>query len=124
MLECMTLGFVILALLTRRKKKVEKNVKALFDEQCGGAFNFWKATFPFVRHSIYDDFVVIAWLHKVYLIRFDEIEKAEIKFRGMFPGIFHHHRKMHIPSKLAVSTRWPEEISTILQNQGVVVTEK
>lgn len=65
-----TLAFTVFAfiiLLSIRKSEREKGLTPLYSERCGGRFGFVQATFPFVRLSLYDDFLVLSCYGKIII---------------------------------------------------------
>ena len=74
------LFFVVLILLAvvavrapKKRIKDENGLVPIFEETCGGRINSFNYTWPLVRHSIYDTFVVIRCLGSVYVLPREEL---------------------------------------------------
>jgi len=61
---------------SKRKDPVEEMIEPLFCEQCGGRFNQFNLTIPFVRHALYEEFIVIAYGRKRIILGYGEITKT------------------------------------------------
>jgi hypothetical protein len=100
---CLTLSIV-----AYKKSKIrlieELDISAIYQEQCGGRFDFFNWTIPFVRISVYDDFVtIICWNFRIILKKGD-VERIEEK--GLFSsGVQIVHKRKDVPQKLIIWTR-------------------
>ncbi len=72
MLSLGLLFLTVLIFLSIRKDAKEKGITAIYSERCGGRF----ATFPFVRLSLYQDFLVISSLSKT-IIEYKRVKRLE-----------------------------------------------
>ena len=79
--------FIILAVLAVRSPKArtdkEVGLTPKFEEVCGGRIGMMNYTWPLVRHSIYDDFIVIKCLGGCHTIPRNslKVEKGD----GVYP---------------------------------------
>lgn len=74
--------FVVIILVSIRKNDKEKGLTPIYSERCGGQFGFVNATFPFVRLSLYSDFLVVSCYGKI-IIEYARIrELRDIGFLG------------------------------------------
>jgi hypothetical protein len=74
-----TIGLLFLAILiflSIHKDYKEKGLTAIYSERCGGRFGALSATFPFVRLTLYQDFLVISSLTKT-IIEYERIKRFE-----------------------------------------------
>ena len=74
------LFFVVLILLAvvavrTPKKRIKDEIGLVpeFEETCGGRINSFNYTWPLVRHSIYETFVIIKCLGSVYVLPREEL---------------------------------------------------
>jgi hypothetical protein len=74
-----TIGLLFVAviiILSIRKDIREKGLTEIYSERCGGRFGAFSATFPFVRLTMYSDFLVISCLTKT-IIEYERIKSCE-----------------------------------------------
>jgi len=89
--------FVNKAISKRNEKlDIEKNIRPIYVEICGGRFNGSNFTYPFVRLSIYDNFIVISYLYKIILY-FEDIDQIDIKRNIFGKGLIVYHHNNNIP---------------------------
>lgn len=68
------IGFFIgIIIYSRVKADQEEGLIPIYSNQCGGQFGLFRATFPFVRLTLYDDFLVIKYFPKTLIIKYDNI---------------------------------------------------
>ena len=72
------LAFAYFQGAARRKSDIEKSQTLIYEETTGAVINGISYTMPFVRHSIYDGMVVIAWLTNNKSLLITEITVAEL----------------------------------------------
>lgn len=94
----------------------ERNLKPIYTENCGARFGGLNLTIPFVRLAIYDDFLVLSCLKPV-LMKFDEIDRVELKRQLFFKGIFLRHHNKEIPSKVVIWSRNGEKARSIIESR-------
>ncbi|MGZ4033557.1 MAG: hypothetical protein ACXVPU_00570 [Bacteroidia bacterium] len=73
--------FVLIFILSNRKSGREKDLIPIYSVQCGGSFGFVRASFPFVRLSLYSDFLVISSYGKIII---DYSRIRELRDVGLF----------------------------------------
>jgi len=104
--------------------EIEKNQKALFTENCGGRFDGMGFTIPFVRFTIYSEFIIISYIRKIVL-NFNEIHKIEFSKRLGTTGIHIYHKKLNTPKIIVIWSRHGDKIKDILNSkQGLFVSNK
>ena len=120
------LVFAVVIFLFIRTYRGSKNIQPaedgltpLFQEQAGGRFDIYNLTIPFVRHAIYDDFVVISTRNRYYKLNFDQIIKFEVKRHLFSIGVTYHHNISDIPKTLIVWTTNSSWVSSLLVSKGV-----
>lgn len=106
------LAFIVLIKRMNSKLPEEANLKPIYQEICGGTFDFVKLTYPLVRLSVYDDFLVISHFSKI-LLYWKDIKSIAI-VSGIQSGFFARglkieHNKLGIPKSIFVTVR--DEIS-------------
>ncbi len=103
---------------------VENGLKPLFQEQSGGRFNGFNLTIPFVRHTIYDNFIIIAYLKNNYVLRFNEISYVDIKRHHFSTGITYVHTIKNIPTNCIVWSKSSNKVYDILTEKNVSVKKQ
>ncbi len=71
------LGYILIS--SRRQSGSESNLTPIHKEICGARIGAWNYTIPFVRLSVYDDFLVVSYSKKIVL-KFNEITKIKKVF--------------------------------------------
>lgn len=92
------------SLLLKRKGDIlplEENLTPLYTLNCGGLFDSYNVTFPFVRVSFYKDFFVISFINKI-LLRYSEVQQVEVQNFLLFQGLQIKHTKENIPKKIVL----------------------
>ena len=97
----------------------EENLTPLFQEQAGGRFDGFNLTIPFVRHSIYENYVVIAYGKSHFKLNFDQVSKVEVKRHLFSKGITYHHNLNNVPFDCIVWSKKPDEVEKLLKNKGI-----
>lgn len=101
-------------------RKVEEDGKiAIFEEKCGGRFNFINCTAPLVRHALYEDFLVVSYLDRCFLLNFNEIIEAENLKGLMSKGVRYHHTNNEAPKKMIVWSKQSYKFMPILRARNV-----
>ena len=103
----------------KQKNTIEQGKKAIFHEQCGGRFDLFNLTIPFVRHTMYDDFVVIAYGQKQYVLGYEELKGAFCKRHIFSKGITYLHRRKDLPSSIIIWSLSCSKVLDILQRKDV-----
>jgi hypothetical protein len=115
------LVFVYMAFLCIRKDPTEEGIKPIFQEQCGGIFDFFYLTAPFVRLAIYDNFIVIAYCKKRITLNYCDINKVSIKRYVIFKGITIEHSHKDISRRITIWSFSPKHVCELLKEKGVRV---
>jgi hypothetical protein len=76
-------SFTLIMILSSRKTNIEKGLTPIYTERCGGLFDIMNYTYPFVRLTLYDDFLVISCLTK-RIVKYKNIK--QIEKTGVFRG--------------------------------------
>lgn len=108
---------------SERKLPEEEGLVALFDEQAGGRFDDFNLSMPFVRHTVYEEFIVVAYGSTRYKLELKDIEKVSFKKGVISNGVRYHHKVNSVPSSCIVWSRAPESVVLILKERGVAVEE-
>ncbi|MFA5339937.1 MAG: hypothetical protein WC317_07325 [Candidatus Omnitrophota bacterium] len=104
------------------KAPIEKNQKPLFQEQCGARFNYIvNLTFPFVRHALYDRFIVISYGLSKLVINYYDLESATLKRYWFSKGIIYSHRRRDLPGSISIWSSSPEKVIKVLKDMNVLV---
>ena len=99
----------------------EKDRVSIFEEQAGGKFNGFNLTIPFVRHTIYENCIVIAYGKSHHTLEFEKIVKVDVKRHLFSKGITYHHNIKNIPSNCIVWSKNPSKVEALLKSKGVNV---
>ena len=94
---------------------------SLLEEQCGGRFDGFNLTVSFVRHSVYEGFIVLAYGNRHVELSFDDIKSAYRKQHVMSKGIHYEHRSKGAPMELIVWSTKGKKVLELLKNHGVAV---
>ena len=111
--------FFAFFIVAYRKSKIrlieELDSVPKYHEQCGGRFDFFNWTIPFVRISVYDDFAaILCWNFKIILKKGDVQRLVE---KGLFSsGVQIMHNRNDIPQKIIVWTRNLSELKKALES--------
>tara|TARA_R110002072_G_scaffold302617_1_gene486954 strand:+ start:818 stop:1219 length:402 start_codon:yes stop_codon:yes gene_type:complete len=105
----------------KNKLPIESGVVPVFQEQAGGRFNGFNLTIPFVRHAVYEGFIVIAYGKTRFKLAFEEIDKVELKRHLFSKGITYHHRSNEVPSSCIVWSTDSDRVIAFLKNNGLNV---
>lgn len=96
---------------------IEEGKTPLYTTLGGGRIGWLNYKGPFIRLKIYDEFVVIRYLFKSLVLRYDEIERVEIKkWMGLVSDrvqIF--HRKDDASKTLIIGTADPDEVKVLIE---------
>jgi hypothetical protein len=111
------LVILLVGIRSRRKRENEKHLIPLLSESCGirykdirlGSFNLTK---PLARCSIYDDFILLAFGGRAYVINFEKLKSFEIKKFSISTGIVLNHSINSFPKELVI---WPKGNSLIIE---------
>lgn len=105
----------------KKLNPAEEGLTPIFQEQCGGRFDGFNLTIPFVRHAIYENFLVVAYGKSCHIVRFDEIDKVEVKNFIISTGLFFHRKHKKAPYQFIVWSKSPHEVAKILKAKNVQV---
>jgi hypothetical protein len=117
------LNFVIFILITvkaHNRLNIEINKTPLYTSTAGGQIGWIRYRGPFVSIRIYDNFIVIGSA-KTIVLRFEEIDRVEIKRWGAFTDrvqLIHH--KLDAPSKIIIGTTNPTKVKEIIE-KGIIL---
>jgi len=118
--------FIIIFLLTcfgyicsKKKSVAESNKTPLLNQQGGGRFDLLNITFPFVRHTYYNDFFVISFFFKTYVMKYSDIYFVSIKDRPLYSGFFYKHSRIDLPKSIIIWSFSPSKTKVILKQKGV-----
>lgn len=112
--------FIVLAVVVVRSPKsridTEAGLTPQFEEICGGRIGMMNYTSPLVRHSIYDNFIVIKCLGGCYTIPRNSV-KVEGRDGLFFNGILYKSSK-YIGQELCIWTRSKDKVMSILEKNA------
>ncbi|WP_151057000.1 hypothetical protein [Cellvibrio sp. KY-YJ-3] len=61
--------FIFIAItIPKKREPYEKGLTPEFEEICGGRINFFNYTWPFLRHSIYKEFIVVKSIFGAHML--------------------------------------------------------
>ncbi len=104
---------------SREKAQIEEGKEPLLQEQCGGRFDSFNLTIPFVRHAMYDNFIVIAYGKKKIILKYEELKKVLFKKHIISKRITYLHSRPELPSSIIVRTVSYERALNILREKDV-----
>ena len=112
-------GFLFFFLKSRRKHEDEMNLKPIFTEQCGARFNLTNYSIPFVRHALYEEFVIVSSFSGVFKIPYNSIGYATVKRYLFSVGVRYFHNNSSMPEKFIVWSIRPSLVEKILMDKEV-----
>jgi hypothetical protein len=114
---------LLLIVGSRRRSEIEQNKTPLHTQTSGGRIGWVRYRGPFVRLSIYDEFVVIRYGWKTIVLPYGEIERVETgKWLGMRTDsvqIVHH--KPDAPPYIRIGAFSPERIKELIESKLVPI---
>lgn len=113
--------FISFFFLPRRKSHEETGITPLYEERCSirksvGFGMFAGGNLPLGRVSLYDNFMVIAFLWPT-LIPYSEIERVEYKRHLLSKGIYIHQRSSRNQGVITLFPRYPEKVMEVLSSR-------
>ena len=105
----------------RKKDQLEDGVSPFFQEQCGGRFDGFNLTIPFVRHAMYDNFIVIGYGKKRHIIKYTDLSMATLKRHLFSRGITYSHSRVDLPKSIIIWSRSPEKVIDLIKGKNVEV---
>ena len=99
---------------SKKRIEIEMDKTPLFEEQAGGRFDGYNLTIPFVRHAIYDDFVVISYGKKKHVLKIEDINNVTHKKHIFSKGLAYCHNKLGIPVQCII---WSKNGATGIQRR-------
>lgn len=106
--------FIFIRTIVRRNQRgIKENSATLMYETIGGGrFDGYNMTYPFVRLSIYSDFIVIKHNQEI-VIKFNEIE-AVIELNKFSAGIQITHNNKDAPKNIIIWTSAGNHLRSII----------
>lgn len=96
--------------------EIEKNLKPIHVEYCGGRFGWTNLTFPFVRLAIYNDFIVISYVNKIHLL-LSEINRLEVKRHLFSKGLHIYHTRRDAPQDIIIWSTNCDGIKKLIESR-------
>ncbi len=93
----MLLVFIQIIRNSRTKTETEIGRRTLYSETCGGRFDYWNFTFPFVRVSIYEGLLTINYTNQIVLTAADIDAIRFERFFSLREGVRIVHHKRDVP---------------------------
>ncbi|MDX1443565.1 MAG: hypothetical protein R3270_07300 [Gammaproteobacteria bacterium] len=115
--------FSFVVIRGRRKGAEESGRVPAFQEQAGGRFDGFNLTIPFVRHAVYEDFVVIAYGNRRHVLKFSDIKCVSNKWHLFSKGLIYQHSRADVPSQCIVWSFRGGKILEYLESKGVPICE-
>ena len=115
-----------ISVLSRRSRDVESDLNSLHTESCGFRFKdyrygFYNLTKPLARYSIYNDFILVAFGNKHYLLNFKDIESVAFKRYSFSTGIEFIHKCSKLPKEFIIWPKTKGSISKELESRGLTI---
>ena len=89
---------------------------AIYEEVCGGRFGLLDFTYPFVRLTIYENYIKINAIKK-YTLRIEDITKVKIRNYIFASGIHFTHKDLAIPQGFIIWSRNCSKIKEIIDTK-------
>lgn len=102
-------GMFNLTRASRRKSEIEVGRKSYYSELGGGTIGFNRATWPFVRFSIYEDLLVVKYGEEIALTPKD-IWNVKMVRGFTATGIEVQHLRKDVPRPIILWTSHPKEV--------------
>ncbi len=105
----------------RQKDESEVGKEPLFQEQCGGRFDGFNLTIPFVRHTLYDEFIVLGYGKKRLILKYTDITIATLKRHLFSKGITYTHNRVDLPRSIIIWSRSPDKVLDVIKDKNIEV---
>ncbi len=102
-----------------KKNEYENNLVPLLSFRCGGNFGWTNFMKPFVRHAVYEDFVVIAYRNTKLVLPFKDITKISEPWYLFGNQVRYHHTNTKFPKKVIVRGNEMDTLKELLNTKGV-----
>ena len=103
---------------SKKISEIEKGKIAIFEEQCGGWFENLRLSIPFVRHTIYEDFLIITYIKKSHIIWFKDIEKIKIKNYFVSKGMVYY---INNNKQFTIFSKSTNKVINILKEKHIII---
>lgn len=102
--------------LPKKRDPCENGLTPEFEEICGGRINFINYTWPFLRHSIYKDFIVIKSLFGTYILPRISLSKEGVD--GVFSQGVRYASSKYVGYEFRIWTFNKNKVMEIFKNKA------
>ncbi|WP_027360724.1 hypothetical protein [Desulforegula conservatrix] len=103
------------------KADCEVGKTPIFQEQCGGRFDGINLSAPFVRHSLYDDFMLLAYGNAKIVLHYTEIVEVSLEKHILSKGISISHNRKDLSQSIIVWSFSPEKVMKIFGTKNISI---
>ncbi len=98
----------------------EKGFEPLLNIQCGGGFG-WATSVchPFVRHTLYENFLVISYGNAKYNLNYNNIISVTRVSYAFSQAIRYNHNDETLPKRIIIWSKKENEVLRILKSKNV-----
>jgi len=114
-------GFYYAFKQSKKISDIEKGEIAIFEEQCGGWIDNYRLTMPFVRHTLYEDFLIVTYIKTSHIVYFDDIAKIKIKNYFISKGITYYHDKNNTYKQFTIFSKSTKKVIDILKEKNIII---
>jgi len=103
MLPLVFVLLILAVIYVRTPLDIEKSKQPIYSEICGGFIGFSNSTYPFVKISMYDEFLVIKKLFNTVVLNYSDITDVSIGQLTMIRhGVKITHNRSDIPERIFI----------------------
>lgn len=108
--------FIYMFIKKGRLLDIEKGQNALFSETCSGVIGWLSFRGPFIRLSLYEDFLVIAY-YKSIVLNYDQLKGVSEKRWGLVKYIHIEHVRPDCPRKIMLYSTNRKKVIELLKSK-------
>ncbi len=116
--------FFFFLFVGKLRGKIEKESNALLGFQCGGMFGWTSLCTPLVRHTMYDDYLIIGYGSTRHIIKYEDIDFVSKSLSLLTENLRYHHNNQELPKRIIIYTNNASDILSILKLKHVDIKSK
>jgi len=107
----------------KEKHPMEDGLTPIYQEQCGGRFESLYLSSPFVRHALYDDFIVFSYAKTQIVLPYQDITSVTLTRRQFSKVIIYSYKRVGVPLSIIIWSKSPDVVIKLLPALHVPVTQ-
>lgn len=98
----------------------EKNMQPLLNIQCGASFGWTlNVCFPLVRHTLYDNFMIIGYGNTKYALKYENITLVTKVPNLVSKTLRYHHNDEALPKRIFMHSKKASDVLEVLRSHSV-----